>query len=146
MTTKETDGSTPVVPSIAPKSSRGRSMPWVRFYLNDMGTRVYRLSTVAGGAYIRLLMQYLDQQGPLEDNDRLLANTAGLTLAQWRKIRPEVMSVMDASDGRVFDAMADAQIDFYRKLSAQNTRNANARYRDRVTVIDGGKIEGFDDD
>ena len=121
-------------------------MPWVRFYLNDMGTRVYRLSTVAGGAYIRLLMQYLDQQGPLEDNDRLLANTAGLTLAQWRKIRPEVMSVMDASDGRVFDAMADAQIDFYRKLSAQNTRNANARYRDRVTVIDGGKIEGFDDD
>ncbi len=57
-----------------------------------------RLSAAEHGAYVRLLLSYW-QDGPLHDDDAVLARITGTTLSEWKKVRPAIQDFFDVADG-----------------------------------------------
>ena len=59
------------------------------------------MTTEEFGAYCRLLFVMWRQRGRLIDDDRELANIAGVSLYRWRKLREKVMRPMTVFGGQV---------------------------------------------
>ncbi len=87
-------------------------------YLKDTG----HLSTLEHGAYLLLIGHYWSSGAPLPDDDAKLRRIAKVeTAAQWKKIRPTVVSFFQVSRG----AWRHRRID--RELTAATKRSADAK-------------------
>ena len=88
--------------------SRNGRIIWVQIFIQSFRGRISVLSPAGVGAYIRLFLAYLDEQGPLPDDDRKLARIVGVTLKEWKQVRPEIEDVMVVRDGFFHDAFDGA--------------------------------------
>jgi len=97
---------------------------YVGRYLADTG----HLTTVQHGAYMLLLMHYWCN-GPLPDNDAMLAAIARLDLRQWRKaIGPVVRQFFRLVDGRLHQKRADAELTKASEISSKRRAAAISRH------------------
>lgn len=88
------------------------TLPWFKILVNDWTADTSHLSCVETGAFIRLLCaiwRNAEKTGSpsVRDNDSLLAKLAGVTLTEWRRIRPSLIgdgpdSLMVSSEGLVW--------------------------------------------
>jgi uncharacterized protein YdaU (DUF1376 family) len=109
-------------------------MLWAKIWFRDLLGHTSTLETDAFGAYVRLLMEYLDRQGPLPDDDRILRRIARVSPRAWGGIRDQLTDVYFVQDGFLHDQYADGLIRQFRELSAKNQRNAKQRYQ----LVTGG--------
>ena len=64
---------------------------WLPLYVGDYLRDTRDLNTLQHGAYLLLIMHYWQHDG-LPSDDARLAAIAGLTVAQWRRIREPVQA------------------------------------------------------
>ena len=122
--------------------NRNGRIVWVQLFIQSFRGRLSVLSPAGVGAYMRLFLAYLDQQGPLADEDRKLARIVGVTMKEWKQLRPEVEDVMEVRDEHFHDDIADERIAKFKDRSGTNKQTAEARHaaeKQPLTVIDGGK-------
>lgn len=121
--------------------NRNGRLAWVQIFVDSFRGRLSVLSPAGAGAYMRLFLTYLDEQGPLVDDDRKLARIVGVTLKEWRQLRAEVEDVMEVRDGHFHDHIADERIANFKERSNQNRQAAEARHAEKLplTFIYGGK-------
>lgn len=111
---------------------RGR-MTWITWWRTEQLGRTRAMSPAALGAYVRLLSEYVERQGPLPENDKLLSRIAGVSKRDWPGIRTELDDVYDVVDGHLVDAYAEREIARFRIRSARGTDNRTRRF----AVMDG---------
>jgi len=63
--------------------------PWMPFYVADYLRDTRRLTAAEHGAYLLLIMEYWIS-GALPNDDRQLARIACMSLAEWKKAKPNV--------------------------------------------------------
>lgn len=74
-------------------------LPYMQFYFADYDADTPHLSTLEHGAYFLLIKAYWKGKRALPDNDRRLAIVAGLSLAEWQEIRPDIAPFFTIADG-----------------------------------------------
>lgn len=126
---------------------RNGHIVWVRLFLKTFRGHTGMLTPAGLGAYMRLLLAYLEQQGPLKDDDRRLARIVGVNVTEWKKLRPEIVDVMEVRDGFLHDEIGDERIAHFQEISGTNKANAESRHHKTpgFAVIDGGKRAAGDD-
>ena len=103
---------------------------WVRLFVDRMKGRVSPLSPEATGVYFRLFFAFMDRQGPLPDDDRLLASIAQVPASKWRRIREEFEAhgIYEVRDGFVLDHVAQERVEDFIQRSRKNTENISKRW------------------
>ena len=111
---------------------------WVRIFIDRMRGRTSSLSPEATGAYFRLFLAYLDRQGPLPDDDQLLASLAQASGSQWKRIRRELEThrIFQVRDGMLRDDVADERIEEFVKASERNRNNIRTRWDQSTRLED----------
>jgi uncharacterized protein YdaU (DUF1376 family) len=112
---------------------------WMPLYVGDYLRDTSRLSTIQHGAYLLLICDYW-VNGPLPDDDALLAAIVRAPLAEWqRHIRPRIAPFFKVLEGRWQHKRIDAEL---AKASARYNQRVNAgnasvraRQRGRLRVI-----------
>jgi uncharacterized protein YdaU (DUF1376 family) len=72
------------------------SVHWLPWYIGDHKRDTAHLSTLEDGAYRRLIDHYW-MTGPLPDDDQQLATITGLSIWQWRRIKPTIIKFFSPS-------------------------------------------------
>jgi len=103
---------------------------WTQVFVDRMKGRIAPLTPEAAGAYHRIFYAMLERQGPLPDDDGLLASVVQVSRPKWRRIRKELEShgIYEIRDGHVHDHVAQERIDYFIKRSRQNTENIGKRW------------------
>jgi uncharacterized protein YdaU (DUF1376 family) len=103
---------------------------WVRLFVDRMKGRVSPLTPEATGIYFRLFFAFMDRQGPLPDDDRLLASIAQVPANKWRRIRDEFVAhgIYEIRDGHIHDHVAEDRIEDFIQRSRKNTENIGKRW------------------
>lgn len=85
------------------------------------------LSTIQHGAYLLLLMvAWRSRDCALPDDDRLLSRYTGLTLAQWRRMRPDILAFFDAENGQLIQQRLRDERDAVRRKRESQAANGRA--------------------
>lgn len=92
---------------------------WMPLYVDDYLADTRRLSTLEHGAYILLIMEYW-HHGSLPQDTAQLARIAGLTIAEWQAIEPNVAALFlpGWKHKRVEKELAEAQAAYDRRAAA----------------------------
>lgn len=69
---------------------------WMPFFVADYLRDTRHLSAAEHGAYVLLILEYWERQGPLPDDDRALAHIARMTADEWAAARPTVTAFFKA--------------------------------------------------
>lgn len=72
---------------------------WFAFYPGDYLRDTSRLSTVAHGAYLLLLLDYYATGRPIPDDDNILARICKLTTDDWKALRPDLSKLFSIENG-----------------------------------------------
>ena len=103
---------------------------WMPLYVADYRADTVRLSTEQHGAYLLILMDYW-RNGPPPDDDKVLAQITGLSLARWKAHRPVIQGFF-AVDGVWRQKRADKEMDravkLQETLSGRGKKGADARW------------------
>lgn len=117
------------------------SLPYMPLFVNDYLADTAHLTAQEHGAYLLLIMNYWQRQGPLPADDKRLSAIARLTLNQWLEIRPTIEEMFQPqSDGNA-NAMRwhHARIDYELQISeAKKTKaraSANARWNKHKNAV-----------
>ncbi len=101
------------------------AMPlWTDAYLGD--TRHF--STLQHGAYLLLLMCMWRNKGQLKNDDKLLARYAGLSRAQWLRVKPEIFEMMEVHETHISQKRLNAEYTFVRQKRDRLADNARVRW------------------
>lgn len=73
--------------------------PYMQFYFADYDADTAHLSTLEHGVYFLLIKAAWKSGRALPDNDRRLAILAGLSLAEWQEVRPDIAPFFAIADG-----------------------------------------------
>ena len=105
-------------------------IPWVRLFVDRMKGRVSPLTPEATGVYFRLFFAFIDRQGPLPDDDRLLTSIAQVPANKWRRIRDEFEAhgIYEFRDGHIHDYIAQERVEEFIQRSRKNTENIVRRW------------------
>ena len=116
------------------------SMPlWTDAYLSD--TR--KLTTIMHGAYLLLLMTaWRAKSHDLPDDDKILAQEAGLSAAQWLRIKPAIKEFYRVENGRWYNDRLLDEIEAVRRITKQRSDAGKAsalkrKHRDSTGVQRG---------
>lgn len=95
-------------------------------YLGD----TTHLTTIEHGAYLLLLMaMWRSRDGHLPNDDKLLARTCRLTLAQWARVKATIMAFLTVSDGGVTQSRLMRERGFVKQHRQSQSDKAKARWR-----------------
>jgi uncharacterized protein YdaU (DUF1376 family) len=75
------------------------SLEWFEFHPKSFLTDTMRLNTEAKGAYLLLLLDYYEKEGPAPDEDEVLAAITGLSIETWRRYRRVIEPLFTVADG-----------------------------------------------
>lgn len=102
------------------------SLEWFEFHPKSFLTDTMRLNTEAKGAYLLLLLDYYEKEGPAPDDDDVLAAIAGLPLDVWQRHRKVIQPLFNVDGGLWHHAtcanvIADAKARMARQSEAGKT-------------------------
>lgn len=104
---------------------------WMPLYIGDYLSRTSRLSTQQHGAYLLLMMDYW-KNGPLPDDDAILAQITRLPVDAWSMHRAVLEGLFSIENGRWVHDKLDADLavaqDKRRKARAKAEAAARARW------------------
>ncbi len=107
-------------------------MDWYPWYIRDFRRDTLHLSLAEEGAYRRLIDQYMEQRGPLIDDDASLARLAGVGLDEWLMVAPKVRGFFQPKDGKLHHKRCkqelDAQNERFKRHSERGKKAAFAKY------------------
>lgn len=81
---------------------------WMPIYIGDYLADTTMLSTEQHGAYLLMLMAYW-KNGPLPDDDEILANITRLPIDRWKKTRGLLLGFFSVIDGFLINRRADEE-------------------------------------
>lgn len=130
---------------------------WMPVWVADHVADTARQTAAEYGAYMRLLCNYW-WSGPPRDNNDTLARITGMTVAEWRKVRPAIEPRFQVAGGQWIHPQLDAELDAAyiaiqrsRNRTAAATRAASAKRRAereasaiRHAVRDGARDDNGD--
>jgi len=99
------------------------SAPFMQLYVADYLGDTRHLTTEQHGAYLLLLMTMWRSDGVLPADDKKLARIVGATPSRWTKIKDEVLSFFDLSDGLLTNARLSFELE---KASEKSIKRAEA--------------------
>jgi uncharacterized protein YdaU (DUF1376 family) len=111
-----------------------RSATWMPFYVGDYLADTGRLTTTCHGAYMLLIMDYW-RNGPLPDDDQILATITRLGDCAWRKVKKVVRPFFHAHDGRLHHRRIDAELAKVTNISGKRRGAAQARHDANDAVL-----------
>jgi uncharacterized protein YdaU (DUF1376 family) len=104
---------------------------WMPLYVADYRADTTRLNTEQHGAYLLILIDYW-RNGPPPDDDRVLSQITGLTLARWKSHRPVIQGFFKIVDGVWRQKRADKEMTkaagLQETLSKRGKKGAEARW------------------
>ena len=81
---------------------------WMPIYIGDYLADTAMLSTEQHGAYLLMLMAYW-KNGPLPDDDEILANITRLPIDRWKKTRGLLLGFFSVIDGFLINRRSDEE-------------------------------------
>jgi uncharacterized protein YdaU (DUF1376 family) len=106
-------------------------------FIGDYRAATTHLTTLEHGAYLLLIMSYWQRGKPLPSDDERLARMAGVTMDEWKAMRPALAEFFAHGDGvwvhdRIEEELEKAR-DKSAKAQAAGRKSANARMVVRPT-------------
>lgn len=98
---------------------------WMPIYIGDYLSATTRLTTEQHGAYLLLLMDYW-KNGPLPDNDRVLAQICRMNLDDWSNARSILEAFFEVSDKQWIHKRVEREIEEAKDRKETATRRAKA--------------------
>lgn len=99
---------------------------WIKIWLAENMRTTSRFSTIQFGAYMLIVRDYW-MSGPPADDDVLLARITGLSVPEWRKIRPAVEQLFEVAGGQWINPQIDADLEvMYETVRKNRARTAKA--------------------
>jgi uncharacterized protein YdaU (DUF1376 family) len=101
---------------------------------NDYLADTAHLSTEEHGAYLLLIINYWQREGPLPSDDKRLAAITRMHIKDWQKIKPDIEQFFDVRCDGNADAMRwhhgriDHELKIVRARSSKARASANARW------------------
>lgn len=103
------------------------SLDWFEFHTKSFLTDTMRLNTEAKGAYLLLLLDYYEKEGPAEDDDDVLASITSLPIETWRRYRKVIQPLFVVGDGLWRHPTCDKVIrDAHARIAAATEKARNA--------------------
>ena len=103
-----------------------KPLKWMKVWLDENARTTARLSTTEYGAYMLLARDYWTS-GPPNDDDNLLARITGLSVVEWRKIRPVIEPLFVVGGGQWVNPQIDADMEtMYSAMQKNRARTAAA--------------------
>lgn len=93
--------------------------PYMQFYFADYDADTAHLTTFEHGVYFVLIKAYWKSGRALPDDDRRLAIIAGLGLAEWQSVRPDIEPFFAISDGQWRHKRVEEELDKVRDRTEQ---------------------------
>lgn len=114
------------------------SLDWFEFHPKSFLTDTMRLNTEAKGAYLLLLLDYYEKEGPAPDDDDVLAAITGLQLETWQRHRKVIQTLFQIDSGlwrhmTCESVIADAKARIARQSSA-GKKAARVRWNNSKTI------------
>jgi uncharacterized protein YdaU (DUF1376 family) len=107
-------------------------MRWYPWYPVEHRRATLKLSLAEDGAYRRLLDEYMNNRGPLPDDDPVLARILGVGLDEWLAISPNVRTFFKARNGRLVHKRCESELQVQDRrmqlFSDRGKKAARARY------------------
>lgn len=117
------------------------AMPlWTDAYLAD----TTHLSTLEHGAYLLLLIAMWRNKASLPNDDRRLARFAGLTNAQWRRIKPIIMAFFTVEGDQIYQGRLTDEYSARQNFSQSQRKRANARWLKNKNTTDADASAGHE--
>lgn len=104
------------------------SRPYHKRYHSDALAGFMALTLEERGAYQTLLDMMYDRQGPLLDNDRLLAGYMGVSVRKWKSIRETLLAkgkIHLTEDGLIYNSRAEKEIENDAKTTRKLAENGS---------------------
>ena len=120
------------------RDPRNGRIRFARFWVTDIKSSVATLSPAATGAYLKIVIEYLNRQAPLPDDQQLLCRITGVKRRDWVDIRDELLDVFDLVDGMLVCEIAEKVITEFRAASAKGRANVSKRFE----VVNGSLQDG----
>lgn len=120
---------------------------WMPLYVKDYLGATSRLTTEQHGAYMLLIMDYW-LNGPLPDDDAMLAQIARLSPEQWGKHRPSIERLFSVHEGqwrhRRIDREIEAARDRKKQAVERGKAGAKARWEKNNAENEAGNGESIE--
>ena len=103
---------------------------WLPFNVESYRADTADLSTVEHGAFLLLRLHYW-RSGPPRDDNKILARIAGLSITEWRRVRPSLERFFDIADEWInwdWDEELEKAYAHIQKASAAAKKGADARW------------------
>lgn len=100
--------------------------PFHKRYHSDALAGFMSLSLEERGAFQTLLDLIYDRQGPILDNERLLAGYMGVSIRKWRSLRADLLAkgkIFLTEDGMIHNSRAEKEIENDAKTSRKHAEN-----------------------
>ncbi len=110
------------------------ALPYMPLFVSDYLADTAHLNTREHGAYLLLIMNYWQREGPLPGDDKRLAAIVKLTHGEWLTVKPEIQSFfIEHSDGKAnalrwHHERIDHELKIARGKSSKARASANARW------------------
>lgn len=122
--------------------------PWHRRYHSDALAGMLSLTLEERGAYQTVLDLIYDRQGPIMDNERLLAGYMGCSIRKWRSLREALIAQgkLAAVDGHLTNSRAEKEIEndakTRRKLAENGSKGGykKAENAEKANEINEGNL------
>jgi uncharacterized protein YdaU (DUF1376 family) len=102
------------------------SLPWFPFNIKDFLANTKRLNTEAKGAYLCLMLDYYEQEGPAPDDDDVLAAICELPVDAWKRHRKVIAPLFQIKDGFWHHDRIEHEIESGNNKLAQSKARAQA--------------------
>lgn len=108
---------------------------WMPVYWNDLEIDTVQLSPLEFGVYMLLTSYYWRSGGPIPDSDAVLSRAARMTVREWHDVKANVLCMFELDDGYWRSSSIDEKFRESRRISEQNSGNANKGWAKRRSEV-----------